>query len=282
MVSIVVLAYNKAAYTRACLQSVLQTQPPDLELIVMDNGSTDETPRMLDELSREGRTKGAPVRVLRQEENLGCSTARNMAVSAAAGEEIVFLDNDTIVPDPAWLEKMRSVLRSERNAAIVGPKLCYLIEPHLIQCAGVGVSRSGRVLFRGRGEPADRFVHREEVQALISACFMFPKSLYEEIGGLDEAFNPIQYEDFDFCYRARSRGYRVIYTPDPVIYHWESVTSNGSAAIPNRYVIIKHGMLFKKRWRHMFEKENGPSDEETRWRSIEMPSPEGERRSNEE
>ena len=282
MVSIVVLAYNKAAYTRACLQSVLQTQPPDLELIVVDNGSTDETPRMLDELSRESRTKGAPVRVLRQEENLGCSTARNMAVSAAAGEEIVFLDNDTIVPDPAWLEKMRSVLKAEKDGAIVGPKLCYPVEPHLIQCAGVGVSRTGRVLFRGRGEPADRFAHREEVRALISACFMFRRSLYDEIGGLDEAFNPIQYEDFDFCYRARSRGYRVIYTPDPVIYHWESVTSTGSATIPNRYVIIKHGMLFKKRWRHMFEKEDGPSDEETRWRSIELLSPEGERGSNEE
>ncbi len=134
--------------------------------------------------------------------------------------------------------------------------------------------------FRGRGDPADdpRYAKQEDVQALISACFIFRRRLYDEIGGLDEAFNPIQYEDFDFCYRARRRGYRVVFTPDPVVYHWESVTSDGTRAIPNRYVIIKNGLLFKKRWRHMFEKENGPTDAETRWRFIEMPSLDGQRR----
>lgn len=280
MVSVVVLAHNKSAYTKSCLQGVLATRPPDLELVVVDNGSTDETPRVLDEFSREAAAKGIAFKTLRHAQNLGCSTARNKAVAIAAGEEVVFLDNDTLVDDPAWIEKLRAVLYAEKDAAIVGPRLCYPFEPHPIQCAGVGVSRSGRVQFRGRGEDADSpgLAHVQEVQALISACFLFRRSLYDEIGGLDEAFNPIQYEDLDFCYRARSHGYRVIYTPDPVVYHWESVTSDGTPALPNRYIIIKNGMLFKKRWRHMFENEDGPTDEETRWQVIEMPSPDGPRR----
>ncbi len=280
MVSIVVLCHNKAAYTRACLESVLQTRPAEFELVVGENGSSDETPQLLDEISSRAAGLGIGMRVIRNDAGTGCSTARNAAVAVARGEEVVFLDNDTIIPDPDWLVKLRAALNSDPKAAIVGPKLCYPFEPHLIQCAGVGISRTGRVQFRGRGRPqgAPRFARVEEVQTLISACFMFRRSLYGEIGGLDEAFNPIQYEDFDFCYRARSRGWKALYTPSPVIYHWESITSDGSPALANRYVIIKHGLLFKERWRHMFEKENGPSDAETRWEVIEMPSLHGRRR----
>ena len=280
MISIVILAHNKARYTDVCLRSVLASKPADFEILVGDNGSTDETPRVLEHLSQVAAGRKIPFHVIRNEAGIGCATARNEAVARASGEELVFLDNDTVIPDPAWLEKLKRILHSDEKAAIVGPKLCYPFEPHLIQCAGVGISRTGRVQFRGRGEDGNhpRYGRVEEVQALISACFMFRRTLYDGIGGLDEAFNPIQYEDFDFCYRARSRGLRCVYTPDPVVYHWESVTSDGTAALPNRYVIIKHGMLFKRRWRHMFEKEDGPPDDETQWRVIEMPSLEGPRR----
>ncbi len=280
MVSIVVLAHNKSTYTGVCLRSVLRTQPPEIQVVVMDNGSTDRTPAVLDAIEAEAKAAGVAMVRLRSERPLGCSTARNLAVERAEGEEIVFLDNDTVIPNPQWLEKLKAVLYADAKNGIVGPKLCYPFPPHAIQCAGVGISRSGRVQFRGRGEPQNdpRYQRTEEVQALISACFMFRRALVEEIGGLDEAFNPIQYEDFDFCYRARSAGYRCLYSPDPVVYHWESITSDGTAALPNAYVIVKHGMLFKTRWRYMFENENGPSDEETRWEVIEMPSLEGRRR----
>jgi len=280
MVSIILLCHNKALYTRACIESVLTTRPADFELVVVDNGSTDETPALLAEMQSRARARGIRFNIITPSSNLGCSTARNTAVAAAQGSEIVFLDNDTVIPDPDWLTKLRAVLLSAPDIAVVGPKICYPFDPHNIQCAGVAISPSGRVLFRGRGQPAHdpRYARPEPVQCLISACFIFRRSLYDRIGGLDEAFNPIQFEDFDFCYRARSRGLRCLYTPDPVIYHWESITSDGSPAIPNRYIIIKHGMLFKQRWHHMFEKEDGPPDEATAWKEIEMPSLHGPRR----
>lgn len=280
MVSIILLAHNKSAYTRACLRSLMETRPVDFEIIALDNGSTDDTPAVVAEYARIAQGLGIRFQSIRFAMNLGCSTARNKAVAAAFGDDILFLDNDTIIPDPSWLVKLQSVLHSDDSIAIVGPKICYPFDPHPIQCAGVGISRSGRVQFRGRGGPAGdpRYATQEDVQSLISACFMFRRSLFDEIGGLDEAFNPIQFEDFDFCYRARSRGYRVVYTPDPVIYHWESITSNGTQTLANRYVIIKNGMLFKKRWRKMFSTENGPADADTQWKVIEMPSLEGRRR----
>ncbi len=280
MVSVVVLAHNHARYTRACLRSVLTTTPPEVEIIALDNGSTDETPAMLAEMKAEAGEVGVRMKVLSPGSNLGCSTARNLCVERAGGSEVVFMDNDIEVPDPEWLEKLRRVLYSDEGIAIAGPKLCYPFEPHDIQCAGVGISKSGRVLFRGRGAPrdSDEFSRQEDVQCLISACWIFRRSLYDEIGGLDEAYNPIQYEDFDFCYRARSKGYRVVYSPDPVIYHWESITSDRTPSLNNRYVIIRNGMTFKKRWRHMFEAEDGPSDEATQWQFKDLPTIEGERR----
>jgi len=280
LVSIIILAHNKAAYTRACLRSILDAGVRDVEAIVLDNGSTDETPDVLEGFVPAFRGGGGDLRILRRETNIGCCTARNQCMEVARGRYYVFLDNDTLIVDPRWLDKMAAVLEEAPENRIVGPKICYPFEPHWIQCAGVGISRTGRVQFRGRGELADdpRFARKEEVQALISACMMFDADLPRQIGGLDEAFNPIQYEDLDFCYRARERGWRVIYTPDPVVHHWESITSDGTPALPNTYLIIKHGILFKQRWRHMFEKENGPPDEATRWRTIEMPSLEGRRR----
>ena len=277
--SIVILTRDKADYTEACLQSILTTRDADYEAIVVDNGSTDGTLDLLDGLKGEFASAGAGLRVIAKGENVGCCTARNEGVAAAEGDFIVFLDNDTMVKDTDWLVRLREVLDSDARIAIVGPKITYPFEPQWIQCAGAAISRTGRVQFRGRGEPrgTDAFNRQEDVQCLISACFMFPKALVDEIGGLDEAFNPIEFEDFDFCYRARSKGYRVVYVPSVEIHHWESITSDGTASLPNTYLIIKHGMLFKERWRHMFETEDGPPDAETQWKRIEMPSLHGRR-----
>ena len=273
MFSIILLAHDKSEYTRRCLESILRAGVEGVEIVFLDNGSTDDTPDVASEFAARWRQAGGRFVSLREPKNLGCSTARNLCMAAATGKYVVLLDNDTLIVDPQWLGKMAAVLEEAPENRIVGPKLCYPFEPHLIQCAGVAISKSGRVQFRGRGEPQDapRFNRKEPVQALISACMMFDADLPREIGGLDEAFNPIQYEDLDFCYRARSRGWRVIYTPDPVVWHWESVTSEGTAALPNKYIVIKHGLLFKQRWRHVFEQEDGPPDAETVWRSIERP-----------
>ncbi len=279
MYSIIVLTHNKAPYTRRCLDSIVRCGVTGVECICVDNGSQDETPELLHEMSGRFRDAGGRLRPILNGRNVGCSTGRNIGIDAAEGEYIVLLDNDTIIPDGQWLAKMSAVLREHEGARIVGPKMCYPFAPHLIQCAGVGISRTGRVQFRGRGEPQDapRYAAVEEVQTLISACMMFDADLPREIGGLDEAFNPIEFEDFDFCYRARERGYRVMYTPDPVVHHWESVTSDGTKSLPNTYLIIKHGLLFKRRWRHMFAEEDGPPDAEAVWREIEVPSLEGRR-----
>ena len=277
--SIVILTHNKSEYSRKCVESILASVDAGLEVVVVDNGSTDDTPELLAEMKVEYEKKGWALKAIRNDHNVGCCTGRNQGIDAAEGRHLVFLDNDIMVKDADWLPKMKSVLDQDAAIRMVGPKIIYPFEPHWIQCAGVAISPNGRVQFRGRGcdctDP--RFAEQVDVQCLISATVMMDKALIDEIGGFDEAFNPIEFEDFDLCYRAREKGYRVVYTPHVEVYHWESITSQGTSALPNTYLIIKNGREFKKRWRHMFEQENGPPDAECKWQKIEMPSLDGRR-----
>ena len=270
MHSIVVLVYNSPAYSVRCLESILANIDADDELIAVDNGSGEETVRLLDELRDRPATAGR-LTVIRNETNVGCSTGRNQGVDAARGEDIAFLDNDTIVTDPSWLGTLRDAIDRWPGAGMAGPKLVYPGEPRRIQFAGGGVSPTGRIAFLGRGRAADdpAFNERREVQFFITACLMVRHDVLDDVGGFDEAFNPVQFEDIDLCYRARERGYKAIYVPEVEITHCESVTTAASGKLNNAYIVTKHGMLFKKRWRHMFEGEGGPSDEQIgRWEGI--------------
>jgi len=279
-VSVIMLSLDKRPYTEACLESFLCTEGAQLEVIVVDNGSTDGSLELLERMAPEFARRDASLRWRANASNLGCCTGRNQGLAMATGDYCVFADNDVLIADADWAPRLIAVLDEEPRAAIVGPKLTYPFPPHRIQCAGVGVSRSGRVQFRGRNRLRDAAEYgvRRDCQCLISAFFLFPRWLYDEIGGLDEAFNPIEFEDFDWCYRARERGHRVIYEPSVEVHHWESITSDGTARLPNTYLIVKHGMLFKRRWRHMFENEDGPPDDQCRWERIEVPSLHGRRK----
>jgi GT2 family glycosyltransferase len=270
LISVVTLTHNKLEYTKLCLTSLLATDHTPWELIVVDNGSTDGTQEWLETFAETAGSAGVTLKTVLNDSNAGCSTARNAGASRASGDKIVFMDNDVGLRSPNWLKIFSEKLDADDVNAVVGPKLVYPFEPYDIQCAGVAISPSGRVQFRGRGASREdkSFAVAGEMQCLISACFMVKRQAFEEADGFDEAFNPVEFEDFDLCYRIRSNGHKVLYEPSVEMYHFESVTTNGTPSIPNTYIIIKHGLEFKKRWRHMFKEEGGPPDEETKWLKI--------------
>ena len=271
-VSVITLTHNKLPYTQRCLPGLLQTSFSNWELIIVDNGSTDGTVEwLLHNFQPAGEKHGIKVTVLQNKSNIGCSTSRNQGAGVARGQKLVFVDNDVTLRSKNWLSKLASILDSSQTIGMAGPKLVYPFPPYNIQFAGGAVSPSGRVQFMGRGESREdpRYNYRREVQCFISACFMIKRDIFEKAGGFDEAFNPVEYEDIDLSYRVRSMGYTIIYEPSIEMYHFESVTTTGTPSLPNTYLIIKNGMLFKQRWRHMFERENGPADSEAKWRNIE-------------
>jgi GT2 family glycosyltransferase len=271
--SLITLSYNKLACTRRCLSALITDSIVDApwEMIVVDNGSTDGSGGWCDmELVALGAAHGVPVTVLHNPGNIGCSFSRNRAIAIARGEFLVFADNDITPRTRRWMPGLRDALAAVPKAGMVGAKMLYPWHPYPIQCAGVGISKRGHVCFRGRGESNDdpRFCRQEPVQCLISACLLIPAELIRRHGTFDEAFHPVQFEDFDLVYRLRAAGHQAVYAPEVEMYHFESVTTQGTPTVRNAAVVVRNGLLFQKRWKALFEREDGPDEESCRWRKI--------------
>lgn len=272
LVCVIVVNYNKRAYSELCLTSLLQTAYEPMRIIAVDNGSTDGTVELLRDFRETCAVAGVEYQLILNDGNIGAPAARNQGITRSAGSDYVaFVDNDVAVRDVRWLRTLRAVLDEADDIGICGPKLLYPFEPYRIEFAGCAVSPTGRVQYRGRGAPRDapEFNERREVQCLISAVWLMKTGLVREIGVMDELFSPAQYEDIDYCYRARAAGYRVLYEPATEMYHFENVTTDGSSDINFKYVTMRNAVAFKRRWRHMFATEGGPPDREMKWLPLE-------------
>ena len=272
LVSILVLAHNKARFTSRCLEGVLASEYPSVELWLVNNGSVDQTGEIFDRVAIEAeQEKGWRVERIDFPQNVGAIQGRNAALERVSGEFVVFLDNDVVARDPQWLRKLVERIARDETIGAVGPKLVFPKPENTIQCAGCVVTPTGRVDFRGRGRDAGALEYNieREVQCLISACWIMRRAIIDDVGYLDMAYHPVQFEDIDYCYRMREAGWRVLYDPEVVLAHYENVTTDGTGSINYKYLTIKNGLTFKKRWRHMFRDEGGPADESIKW--IEIP-----------
>jgi GT2 family glycosyltransferase/Flp pilus assembly protein TadD len=215
--SIIVPVWNKAELTRQCLQALAATTHGiEYEVIIVDNGSTDETPALLAGL-------GGDVRVIRNQQNLGFARACNQGAKVAKGRYLVFLNNDTI-PQPGWLEAMVREVEEHADVAVVGSKLLYA--DGTIQHAGVAFSRTWLTpyhLYRGYPADAPAVNRRREFQAVTAACMLVRREVFEEVGGFDEGYRN-GFEDVDVCLKVRGRGRKIVYQPQSVLYHLESQT----------------------------------------------------------
>lgn len=268
MISVIVLHHNKAEYSRACLHSLLQTATSPLQVINVDNGSYDETPQVLDAWQSLAQTSGIETTRLSFPSNVGAVRGRNEAMRVASGDFFVFLDNDTVIFDPQWLDKQQAFLEADPRRGIVAPKLLFPWEPFAIECCGAAVSPRGRIEYLARGADKSSEAQPRQIQCAISAAWMMPRRLYEELGGLDEAYSPVQYEDLDYCYKVREAGYEVWTLPEVELYHFEHTTTAGSDDINFKYVTTKNGITFKNRWGQHFAREQATTDEAAQWKTL--------------
>ncbi|HEX8550512.1 MAG TPA: glycosyltransferase family 2 protein [Abditibacteriaceae bacterium] len=268
MISLVLLHCNKAEYSRACLDSLLLSSARPFEVINVDNGSRDATPQILEEWMPRAREAGIETQTLSYDTNIGAICGRNEAVKVARGDYIVFLDNDTVIAQRDWLQQLQAFLEANPKCAAVAPKLLFPWQPFHIECCGAGVSRRGRIQYIARGQ--ERNARREpfSIQCAISAAWMMRREVLDEIGALDEVYSPVQYEDLDWCYRAREAGYEIWALPAVEVFHFEHTTTAGSGDINFAYVTSKNAIEFKKRWGKMFTTENGPTEDEAQWQTL--------------
>jgi glycosyltransferase involved in cell wall biosynthesis/2-polyprenyl-3-methyl-5-hydroxy-6-metoxy-1,4-benzoquinol methylase len=213
-VSIIIVTFNNRELNELCLASVLgDTDWPDLEVIVVDNASKDETPAFLRELaSREPR-----VRLILNHDNRGFSAANNQGAAIARGRYFCFLNNDTVVHG-AWLRTLVAHLRRNARAGLVGPVTNAIANEAKIpvgyeDLAGMPAWADAHCAAH-RGELVD-------IAMLAFFCVALPRSVWQRIGPLDERFGTGMFEDDDYNRRVRAAGLDVLLARDSFVHHWQ-------------------------------------------------------------
>lgn len=249
-VSIVIPVHGRVDLTEECLRSVrATTDDRDVEVIVVDNASTDGSAAFLEGASGEMGN----LLVLRNETNVGFGPACNQGAAVAAGEIIAFLNNDTRVL-PGWLEALASRLRGHERIGAVGARLIY--PDARLQEAGAIIWQDGSGWNFGRGDVPSLpgYERAREVDYCSAACLVVRSDLFRRLGGFDDAFAPAYYEDTDLCFRIRNAGYAVVYEPGAVVVHEEGGTAGTDDRSGYKAAqMTRNRELFVNRWKRVLE-----------------------------
>src|SRR5438094_4557610 len=195
-ISVVVCTYNGGRTIRECLEGLRTIEYPDYEVIVVDDGSTDGTARIVGEY---------PVRLIRAPHR-GLSNARNTGLAAATGDIVAYIDDDAY-PDPHWLTYLAAAFVSTRHAGVGGPNIPPPGDGEVAECVANAPGTPDPVL-RSDGQPEH-----------IPGCNMaFRKTCLEAIGGFDPQFRTAG-DDVDVCWRLQELGWTLGYHPAAMVWH---------------------------------------------------------------
>lgn len=212
-ISVVILNYNGERWIGNCLDAVLAE--PDLDVVVVDNASTDGSVEIV-------KRRSPAIRLITLPTNVGFAAGNNRGAAAASRELLVFLNNDT-QPSPGWLRALSAPFVEDPSVGLTTAHIVYMDDPGVIDSAGDGYHRAGGAFKRLHGQPTGHETRPKEVFGACGAAFVIRRALFEELGGFDEDFFMV-YEDVDLSFRARLLGYRCVYVPSAVIYHAGSGT----------------------------------------------------------
>lgn len=235
VVSIIVAVHNGSRVLPEALEALQRNTEPWYELILVENGSTDDSSALVREV--ESAT------VVLNTRNLGFGVANNQAAARARGRHLVFLNQDALV-EPGWLPPLLDRIDADGRIGAVGPKL--LFPDGSLQCAGALLSRSGSGNCYGTGDnpgQAEYGVARV-VDYLAGACLVVRRSAFQQVGGFDAAYGLAYFEDADLCLSLAAHGYRCVYEPRSSVTHLL-----GQPREPLLALALRNRSLFERRWR---------------------------------
>ncbi len=254
-VSILIPNCEQKAVLKRCIDSITEKSTyTDYEILVIENNSySSEIFSYYEELKKHPK-----IRVLTYEGEFNYSAVNNFAAKEAKGEYLLLLNNDTEVITLNWLEEL--LMYAERaDVGAVGAKLYY--PDKTIQHAGIvlglGAHRTAghghyKVNYENLGYMG-RLCYAQDVSAVTGACLMVKKSLYEEVGGLDESFR-VALNDVDFCLRLREKGLLNIWTPFCELYHYESASRGSDLKGSGAERYEEECGRFREKWKEILEK----------------------------
>ena len=214
LVSIIIVNWNGRCWLETCFPALAIQTLQDFEIILVDNGSQDD--------SAEWTVENWPdVRMLCQTKNLGFAEANNLGIQAACGEYIVTLNNDTI-PAPTWLEALCKAVDAP-TVGMVASQICLWQQPASLDSAGIEIDKAGIAWNRGYGQPVSTALLACAVFGPSAAAALYRRQMLEEIGFFDETYFAY-YEDVDLAWRAQRAGWICRYSPQAQVVHWHSAT----------------------------------------------------------
>ncbi|MDP2876062.1 MAG: glycosyltransferase family 2 protein, partial [Holophaga sp.] len=245
--SVIIPVFNKFEYTARCLLSLAAlTDRTPFEIIVVDDGSTDETQQVLAELPG--------LRFHRNPENLGFVDSCNAGARLARGNYLVFLNNDTLVV-PGWIEALEDTFTARQDCGLVGSMLIY---PNMsLQEAGGQVFRDGSASNRGKGQDIGdpNFNFLRPVDYCSGASIMISAGLFKEIGEFDTRYRPAYYEDTDLAFAVRRAGLQVYYQSASKVVHFEGITAGKNTSQGVKAFQVTNRLRFCEKWKDVLARQ---------------------------
>jgi len=240
LVSVVILTHNNWPFSKACLESVIQRSDyPNLEVIVVDNASTDESRENLEKLQQQEPR----LRVIFNESNIGFAAGNNLGIEAAKGEYIILLNNDTYVTG-GWLRGLIRPMQLNSEIGLVGPLT-----------NNIGNEQKVRIAYGNMQEmevAAQRFVRSRlrqttPVRRLAFFAVALRRRTIDLVGLLDERYGLGYFEDDDYCMRANEQGVKMVIADDVFVHHHLSVSFSTLGTLAGE-LMKRNRALFEERW----------------------------------
>jgi GT2 family glycosyltransferase len=250
-VAIIVLNWNGKQDTLECLESIGKIDYQNLEIIVVDNGSNDDSVKAIQENFPE-------VNILQTGKNLGYAGGNNYGMRYAlenGADYILLLNNDVIVDSQLVIKFIEATLRVSQWA-IFAAKIYYFSQPQKIWYAGarrVGSTAHFMHIGQGSFDNENKFNSFAETDYACGCAIFFDKTVIEKIGLFDEKFF-LTYEEADFCYRARKAGVKSYIVPGAKIWHKVSISFGGEESPLFRYFISRNKLLWAEKNLPIFQR----------------------------
>lgn len=235
-VSVVIPTWNRCDLVLACLSSLAEQTYSNLETLVVDDGSSDDTAEMVQRLFPQAR-------VIVLSSNRGFAAAVNAGIREARGTWVFLLNNDvTLAPD--CLEQL---VTSAENAkvAMAAPVIFWRDTPGILYSAGDRIRANGRPESNGFRRPRNEYALPKQIFGVGAAAGLYRRDLFDTVGLLDETFTAY-FEDSDFCFRARLAGFQAVLATNATAWHIGSATISGRTWWRSMLCFRNHGLLVLK------------------------------------
>ncbi len=219
LVSIIILNWNGKKNVIRCLRSFQKITYTHVEIIVVDNNSSDGSPELI-------KKKFPHVRLITNNKNYGYSGGNNIGIRASKGKYVFILNNDTEV-EKNFLQQLVKRCESDTTIGCIQPKLVYATDHNLLNAVGSFLTSSGFLYHYGYRKLSSKAQYNRSLRIYSAkgAAMLIRKSALSKVGLFDEDFF-IYFEETDLCHRLWLAGYTVVYEPTSVIYHWEAIDTH--------------------------------------------------------